>query len=236
MHPATMAEIDRVLPDGGTVYLMGGTAAQSEDVELALTAAGYEVDRLAGPTRFETGLAVAEEIGDPEVVLIASGERFPDALSAGAAAGSVDGLVLITPDGVAHPGVTDYLAARPDTPTYAIGGPAAAAFPGATPIVGSGREATAVMVAEEFFDGPARIGLARGDDFADALAGGVHSALNGGPVTLTPSTELASVVQDYICANADTLEQGYVYGGDAAVNPSVVTDFVAAVNGEGCPA
>ena len=236
MHPATMTEIDRVLPDGGTVYLMGGTAAQSEDVELALTAAGYEVVRLAGPTRFETGLAVAEEIGDPEAILIASGERFPDALSAGAAAGEVDGLVLITPDGVAHPGVTAYLADRPDTPTYAIGGPAATAFPDATPIVGSGREATAVMVAEEFFDGPTRIGLARGDDFADALAGGVHSALKGGPVTLTPSTELASVVQDYICANVDTLEQGYVYGGDAAVSPSVVANFVATLNGEGCPA
>ena len=235
LHPDTLAEVDRVLPEGGTVYLMGGTAAQSEEVEAALTAAGYVVERLFGPTRYETALAVAEEIGSVSTVLVASGEVFADALSAGAAAGANDGLVVLTPNGVAHPAVQTYLDGLDDADVYGIGGPAATAFPDATPLVGSGREATSVLVAETFFDAPTRIGLARSDEFADALAGGVHSALSGGPVTLTPSTLLHPSVQEYVCATG-SLAQGYVYGGDAAVAPGVVTALDGALSGEACPA
>ena len=211
------------------------TSAQSEAVETALTEAGYTVERLFGPTRYETALAVADEIGTPETVLIASGEVFADALSAGAAAAVADGLVVLTPDGVAHPAVTAYLDGLDGVDSFGIGGPAAAAYPDATPIVGTGREATSVLVAEAFFDEPTRIGLARSDEFADALAGGVHSALSGGPVTLTPSTELHPAVQDYVCGTASLVE-GYVYGGDAAVAPATVAALGEALSGEACPA
>lgn len=38
----------------------------------------------------------------------------------------------------------------------------------------------AVMVAEIFFEDPPMIGVARGDEFADALTGGAHATLLGG--------------------------------------------------------
>ncbi|HUG83377.1 MAG TPA: cell wall-binding repeat-containing protein, partial [Euzebya sp.] len=234
LHADTAAEIGRVMADGGTVYVLGGTAALSEGVETALTGAGFNVVRISGPTRYETALAVAEEVGEPEAILIASGEQFPDALSAGAAAAEAGGLVLLTPEHMPHEAVLAYVGARPDTPVYAIGGPAAGVFTDATPIVGSGREATSVMVAEEFFDAPTMVGLARGDEFADALTGGAHAALQGGPVVLTPSTLLHPEIETYLCGHSDALTTGFVYGGDAAIQAGVVADFSARLAGEGC--
>lgn len=123
LHPATTAEIARVLPDGGTVYLLGGPAALDASVATRLDDAGYDVQRRFGPSRIETALAVAEEIGEPDAVLVATSEQFPDALAAGAAAASANGLVLLTPPGTPHPAVAAYLDARSGTPVYAAGGP-----------------------------------------------------------------------------------------------------------------
>jgi hypothetical protein len=59
------AEISRVLAPGGTVYLLGGTAALSPAVADALTAMHFRVDRLAGTTRFESLIKFAPSIDLP---------------------------------------------------------------------------------------------------------------------------------------------------------------------------
>ena len=231
LHPATQAEVERVLADDGEVIILGGTAALTQQVEDDLAEQG-NVTRLAGPTRVETALAVADFIGDPEAVLIASSDNFPDALTGGAAAAEAGGLVLLSPEADAHPAVHAYLDDRPDTPSYAIGGPAAGVFPDADALVGTGREATARLVAEEFFNDPRMIGLAVGGDFADALTGGAHAALNGGPILLTPIDLLHPEVEDYICGTG--LADGFVYGGAAAIDESVEQAFTDRLAGEGC--
>ena len=50
----TLAEIQRVLTPGKTVFLLGGTAALSSSVESAITQAGYQVVRFDGVDRFDT--------------------------------------------------------------------------------------------------------------------------------------------------------------------------------------
>ena len=75
----------------------------------------------------------------------------------------------------------------------AIGGPAAAAYPDADPLVGDTREATATLVAERFFDAPSQLGVARLDLFADALAAGPYLARRGGPLVLTATSTLPDV-------------------------------------------
>ncbi len=60
---ATLAEIHRVLKDGGRITLVGGEAVISESVRQQLIELGYDeasIERLAGQTRFETSLRVAE--------------------------------------------------------------------------------------------------------------------------------------------------------------------------------
>ncbi|HWB71842.1 MAG TPA: cell wall-binding repeat-containing protein, partial [Egibacteraceae bacterium] len=62
LSDATAAELDRVLPDGGVVYLLGGVAAIGQGVQDTLAARGYDVRRLAGPSRVETAVAVADQV------------------------------------------------------------------------------------------------------------------------------------------------------------------------------
>ncbi len=140
LTPATQAEIQRVLPAGGTVYLLGGTTAIPASVSTSLTGLGFVSTRYAGADRFGTALAVADALGDPSTVLLATGINFPDALAAGPAAAHVLGVVLLTNGSSLTPAVTQYLAAHPGT-VYAIGGPAVAADPSATALSGADRYA-----------------------------------------------------------------------------------------------
>ena len=56
------AELARVLPEGGTLYLLGGPGALSDGVAAAVTNLGLEPVRIAGPSRVETSLAVADRV------------------------------------------------------------------------------------------------------------------------------------------------------------------------------
>ncbi len=235
----TAEELQRVLPDGATVYLLGGEQALSAAVEEAVADLGFETERVGGSTRIETSVAIAREIGDPDALLITTGYRFPDALAAGAAAGHAGGAVLLTIGEQRHPSVDAYLEENDDAEVYAVGGPAARPYDEATAVVGSGRRETAVAVANEFFDSPDVVGLARqggvGDDtdtaFADALTGGAHAAANNGPILLTQTEELAPVVQGYVLANADSIFVGYLYGGTAALSADVHAQLQDALDG-----
>ncbi|HEY9483249.1 MAG TPA: cell wall-binding repeat-containing protein, partial [Micromonosporaceae bacterium] len=91
--PATATEIKRVLGSdtSKTVYLVGGTGALSTGVENSVKALGYHTSRLSGLDRYGTAVAVANAINlNPDLVLVATGLKFPDALSAGAVAGAFD--------------------------------------------------------------------------------------------------------------------------------------------------
>ncbi len=178
LNEDTAEEIDRVLFPGQTVFVLGGELAISADVERELVARGYVVERLEGANRFETAVAIAEQISpDPQSVFVTTGTNFPDALSAGPAAvftGFVvdegeeefsfdsTGVVVLT-DGDEMPAATaTYLDANAgDTAFFAgVGGPAVTAlngdgYAGFTPFVGGNRYETAALVADVFvFEDP----------------------------------------------------------------------------------
>ena len=184
MPAVTRAEIQRVLPAGNTVYILGGNTAVPASVAAELTGLGYPVVRYGGADRFGTAVQVADALGDPATVLLASGTNFPDGLSAAVAATKASAVVLLT-NGSAMPSATSsYLAAHATT-VYAIGGLAAAADRAATAIVGADRYKTAVAVAQRFFTNPGAVGIASGATFADALSGGALLGREGGPLLLS---------------------------------------------------
>ncbi len=224
----TADELRRVLPEGRTVLLLGGEAALSAGVAEQVDALGYEVVRYGGADRFETAVRIARDgLGDPGTLLLADGGTFPDALAAGAAAGAVDGAVLLTGGATLPAGTQAYLDERDDAERWAVGGPAAAADPSARPLVGGDRYATALEVAEALFDAPRFAGIATGADFPDALAGGAHAGLAGGPLLLSTPDALPAEVGAYLRAHAGSLEEVALYGGPAALAPAVedaVTD------------
>ncbi len=233
LSSATATELQRVLPAGRTVYLLGGTAALSQAVEDAVTDLGYVVVRLAGDDRYETAALTAAAVGDVSHVLIARGDDFPDALAAGAAAGFAGGSVVLTRADRATPATDAYLAAHPGSEVWAVGGPATRAYPDARPLQGPDRFATAKVVAEAFFAAPEYVGVSRADNFADSLGGGVHAGRHGGPIMLTRSGALETTTEGYLCGT-ESLALAFVYGGPSAVSQTVADAIQARIEGAGC--
>jgi YVTN family beta-propeller protein len=224
----TSAEITRVLAPGKTVYLLGGTSAIPASVATQLTGMGYLVTRLSGSDRYATAVAVADAMGDPSVVFLATAGNYADALAAGPAAANTKGAILLTEGTTLPPETSAYLQAHPGT-TYAIGGPAAAADPSASAISGSDRYATAALVAQQFFASPTTVGLASGTTFADALPAAAYLARVGGPLLLTDPNTLPTSAATYLVAAQSGVTSAFVFGGTSAVSTAAQTEFSTAL-------
>ncbi|MDQ3974752.1 MAG: cell wall-binding repeat-containing protein, partial [Actinomycetota bacterium] len=234
LHPATAQELARVLPRGRTVYVLGGTVAVGDQVVEAVRALGYAVQRVAGPTRFETAVAVADALDGPRIAMIATHDDFAAALAAGPAAGVHDGAILLSAADAPHPATQAWIADHPEARVVAVGQPAVAAHPEAEPVVGTSREGTAVAVADAFFERPGVVGLARSSVFADALTGGPHMARMYGPLLLTPDDTLDPDAEAWVCRQPN-LAGWFAYGGVAAIAPPVIDALADRIEGEGCP-
>jgi putative cell wall-binding protein len=227
-------ELQRVLADGGAVWLLGGNGALSQQVEQRIAEMGYEPKRLAGRNRFETAAIIAEfGLSAPDRALLATGGEFADAVTAGAAAAHTDAAVLLTAGDKLPPATAQYLQQQTPSVQHAVGGPAAAAAPQIPALVGATRYETAATVADELFDQPARAGLATGTAFPDSLTGGAHIAGYGGPMLLSPPDGLHQAAADYLTAQAASVTTTVLYGGPAALNQAVADGAQAAVAAAG---
>jgi putative cell wall-binding protein len=95
----TLAEIERLSPD--RIVVLGGPDAVSEAVARKLRAfAPAGVSRLAGMDRYATSVAISQAGFEPgvEVVFLANGRGYGDALPAGAAAGGRGPVLLVRED------------------------------------------------------------------------------------------------------------------------------------------
>jgi putative cell wall-binding protein len=91
-----------------TILICGGDAVISDAVKETLENRGIEVKRLFGETRYDTADEIVKDAVvrfniTPKVLLIASGDNFPDALGGGASAARAGGLLLLTPKSSLHP-------------------------------------------------------------------------------------------------------------------------------------
>ncbi|MBK9180900.1 MAG: cell wall-binding repeat-containing protein [Acidimicrobiales bacterium] len=229
LDASVQTELARVLPTGRTVYVLGGTAAIGQAIVDRLVALGYNVVRLGGPNRYDTAVTISRDgLGTPRAYLLASGLDFPDALSAGAAAAQQGAGVLLTAGSTLPAATQAYLATVAGAPLTAIGGPAAAAVPSATPVVGADRYDTAVRTAQRFFTAPARVAVASGVAFPDGLSGGALASLKSGPLLLTDPSTLPTVVRSYLEATS-SITTAYVMGGTAAISAAVQNAVAAAI-------
>lgn len=157
LDAAVAAELDRVLPEGATVYLMGGLEALTPRVGADVEALGLVDVRLAGHDRFATSRAAAGEVlrlHPGTALAVTSGVgSWADPAAAGAWAAAMRmPLVLADPD----PAVTAaWATASGITATTVVGGEAAvgdlqaAALPDARRVAGPDRAATAAALAAE---------------------------------------------------------------------------------------
>jgi hypothetical protein len=244
----TKAEIKRVLATGSTVYLLGDASAISTAVENSIKAMGYTTKRLGGADRYATSVAIAKAISpSPAVFLVATGRDFPDALSAGAAAGSFDRFgsfpaVVILSNDVAMPSTTEnYLDSFLDsTGTLnaflgAVGDQANAAlknagWTGYDVEAGANRYVTAREVARTFFGGEQTAGVTTGLNWPDALAGGALLGTLNGPLLLTSGAPtLDGNARGVLSNGSGSISTAFVFGD--TLSPSINGQIGAAISG-----
>ena len=220
LAPATLAEVERILPPGGEVILLGGTAAISAEVEDALIDAGFTTTRLAGPSRVETAVAIAaeavERFGDPRRIGIAragSPEGNPtaawaDSVAAGGWAARTGWPILLTPTESLHPAVAEWLDTQPGAVPVLLGGPAAVSEAVGDAIgphqrdAGSNRYATAATLARSRWDTVEGFVITAGDHplgWAYGLASAALSARTDHPLLLVETGRLPQETAELAC-------------------------------------
>ncbi|MEP6855089.1 MAG: cell wall-binding repeat-containing protein [Pedococcus sp.] len=182
--------------------------AKAQRVTSSTTAAtAVTTARLAGANRYATSVAISKAnfAAPQEVVVVASGLNFPDALGAGPFAALVEAPLLLVPTSGKLPVETAAELDRLKTQTVVVvGGPSSVnadmvrqlevhtANKVAYQVDGANRYDTAAQLTEGF--SPALTGvpvyLASGTTFPDALGGGGAASLSGGFLLLTSPTKL----------------------------------------------
>jgi len=207
---ATAAELARLKP--GRVVVVGGTSAVSAAVEAELRRYAASVRRVAGADRYDTAARVSAAFFSPGVdaVYVATGEDYPDALAAGAAAAKRGGPVLLTRKGSLPPATAAELSRLQGGAPVVVGGDGVITFltrwhigraarpaqGGSAWAVGADRYATAVAATSQVAldSGHEPMFIATGDDYPDALAAGPAAAAAGGHLLLVPRASVPAVV------------------------------------------
>jgi hypothetical protein len=234
------AEITRL--DAEYAVILGGTGAVSDGVETSLEAllGDENVDRIGGLSRYDTAKLIAQATidvlgeGYDGTAFIATGANFPDALGASPLAaangwpiylanptqGNNAALVAIMEDD----GVTDAIllggtGVVADSIRLALGDTYE------TRLAGLDRYATAVAVATYgvsdaglYWD---KLAIATGENFPDALAGGVLQANSGSVMLLTHTAYLDTVVAAKLTSEASSIFEVRFLGGTGAVSTAV---------------
>jgi len=224
----TVAEIQRLSP--ANAYVVGGIAAISTAVEQQVKQYVPSVQRLAGADRYETAAAVSIALFPAaNVVFVAPGGDFPDALVAAAAAGYLDSPVLLTPSRAAPVATLRELARLKPSTIFIVGGATVisdgvvrqlAGYGDVVRLAGSNRFATASAVAQEVFGSAEYAFLASGRNFPDALVAAAAGGSLGGPVLLVEQDAIPGPTMEQL----SRLEPAHVYlvGGTAVISSSVV--------------
>lgn len=196
---AVRDEIIRLAPS--TVVVAGGSASVSETVVASLREIAPKVIRVAGQDRFATSQAIAEYAfsGGADTVYLSNGMNFPDALSAGSAAGTSDApLILVNGAARAADSATMSVISRLGaTKAKIAGGPASVSegiadslsgLGAVTRLGGSDRFGSSVSINADRYARSAIVYLANGFLFPDALAGSAIAGGTNAPLFVAPSS------------------------------------------------
>lgn len=236
---ATERELERL--DVDRVVVLGGTAAVSEPVEARIAELVDGVERLAGVNRFDTAgkIALDRYPDGADVVYVATGLGFADALAGGPAAGAENAPILLTGGDALPPVTVEALDALAPRSVVILGGEAVVDTRIAEELselvgdverrAGAGRFDTAVQISEAAFgpDAVDTVHLATGDGFADALTGTPAAIASGGPLLLSPGNEIPDVITEEI--ERLDVAQVTLLGGVAALSEGIAADADASL-------
>lgn len=225
-------ELDRLNP--GKIVILGGETAVAASLEtVADLYTNGEVERVSGDDRYATAAALAEAnfASGVDVVYVASGQNFPDALGGAAAAAKLGGPVLLTK--------TDSLPAQTELTLTKLNPDHIVVLGGENAVsgdvydtladydedierlAGSDRYATSAAISADTFVSADVVYIANGLAFPDALSGAPAAAGADAPILLVKSDSVSQAV----CDEVNRLQPTDVValGGLTAVSEAVIT-------------
>lgn len=225
------AELERLKP--ARIVVLGGDAAVGQVVVDELKKTGVEPSVIAGANRFETAALLSERTypTGAETVYLASGQNYPDALAAGAAAGKNVGPILLTGRDQLAPAAAKELKRLTPKKIVVLGGTGAissAVFDAARDvapverIAGADRFETATKLSAATFTSAKTVVLASGDNFPDALSGAPRADAASAPILLVSA---GAEKNKPVCAEIQRLKADnlIVLGGTGAVSAEMLT-------------
>lgn len=233
-------QVKLVMTDGSTELMSGKTFREKLGYNALRSTWFYiagSTPRIFGKSRYETAVELSKKtFPDPSVVdavVLASGENFPDALSAAPLAGAVSGPLLLTHGSKLFDSVKNELVRLNPSCVYVIGGPAAvstevvqqveAVLPGASIIrlYGQSRFQTNLKVMEELnkYTSPTSIFLVNGMNFPDAISVSGIAYANKIPIVLTDGQSIDTSLVAFL--HKLELSKIIVVGGEKAVSPAL---------------
>jgi len=199
------------------------------------------VERISGKTRVETAVAISKEGWDKaETVIIASGEKYPDALAGAPLSSAANAPILLTmnKDKALEKDVLDEITRLGARKVYILGGSGAVceeiekALTDAKLTVnrlsGKTRYGTAVKIAEELskVTGKAftKIYFASGENYPDALSISSVAAIEGNPILYMPKTKAVDADTSKFITDGK-YKNGVLLGGTGAVSEAGETSL-----------
>ena len=232
LEKTVKAELKRL--KATNIIIVGGVNSISTNVEKELRQYDKNIERIAGHSRYETSAAIAErllKLSKKQTAIIASGENFADALTAGAYAAKQEYPILLVQKTTVDTQITKVLN-KYINKTIIAGGLNSVSekvkkdLPKNTErIAGRSRYDTAAQIAERLFKSEKAF-VASGEVFADALVVSPVAGRLSSPILLVNRKESPETIKEYV---KEKITEITVIGGKKFVPSSIVTDLETAI-------
>lgn len=219
----------------GTTKIFGTYSAVA-NAKIPLSILSYK-GRLGGNSRYDTALLIANKINSDMInnVLIATGNNYPDAISAASLAGKLGSPILISdsnPYSINSKSALDYINAHLNKTgnVFLIGGTGvipetfkvklnSMGFNNIKRLSGRNRIETSVALANFVGAGDKTVVITTANNYPDAVSISSIAAMYKWPILLTDTAGLSDTVKNYLASNKPT--KIYLVGGTGVISANV---------------
>lgn len=213
------------------IFIVGGMNVVSSTVEDQLHAMKIDSERFYGQDRTATSIAIAQQIGTSNGIILAADSNYTDALSIAPIAAKLQIPIILMPKDSVPDSVANFIKNKTIPKTYVLGGQdlisdsVASKFPNVKRIGGSNKYERNINIINAFSNqlNFHSVCLAYSENFADALSGSAFASLNSCPIILV-GNEPSQVTKNFI--HEKTINKVYVLGGTGAITETALDNLL----------
>lgn len=227
----TLSEINRL--KAKNIIILGGINSINESVADKLRASGYNVERIAGSSRYQTAQLIAERVikhHQGDTIFIASGENYPDALAVTPLAINLNSPILLNEGDELNTVVSDAIKNWKTQKVIIAGGPQTISKETEDKLkslgvevirlYGADRFETSVAITKHGLKDVRNIYITDGTGFVDALTAAPLAGKNDAAILLSSKNKVPDVVLDYLGeGNAKDIT---IIGGPSSISGEVM--------------